>query len=38
MAGDGVAYHWQVTVLPVFVAAGFPMVLPVATICEVEKH
>jgi hypothetical protein len=38
MAGDGVAFHWQMMVLPVFIAAEFPTVFPIATFREVMKH
>ncbi len=32
------AARWQVIVLPVFVAAGFPTVLPIDTYHEVKNH
>jgi hypothetical protein len=33
MVGGDAAYHWQVMVLPVFIAAEFPTVSPMATFC-----
>ncbi len=38
MAGDGVACHCQVMLLPVLVVAGFPMESPIVTFPEVKKH
>ena len=32
------AARWQVIVLPVFIAAGFPTVLPIDTYHEVKNH
>jgi hypothetical protein len=37
ISGEGVAYHWQVTVFPVFAVAAFLTVSPIATFCEVKK-